>query len=208
MHVDNSLSFKNHIDITLKKCNSLLFLLLRIKCFLNLDSRKMFFNAYILPHIDYCCSVWGNTSHLSLDKILKFQKRAARIILDQSFDTPSAGLFSKLKWMTVYERIDYKKSILVYKSLHADSPQYISSKFKYITHEHRQLRSSSSNLLHMPQPKLEIFRRAISYSGPKVWNSLPLNIRNAPSLNQFKTLYIQNKFPHWHSTITSSPSSV
>ena len=194
--VDNHLSFKMHIENTLKKCNSLLYLLLRIKSFLNLDTRKLFFNAYILPHIDYCCTVWGNSSMFMLDKILKFQKRAARIILDKNFDEPSADLFRQLHWMTIYERIEYKTSLLVYKGINKNSPHYISSKFSYVSGE-RQLRSSSNNLLYLPKPKMELFRKGISYAGPKIWNALPLNIRTADSITTFKTLYIQHKFPNW-----------
>ena len=60
VHIDNALSWSFHIESTLKKCNSLLFLLNRIKQYLNVPTRKLFYNAYILSHIDYCCSIWGS----------------------------------------------------------------------------------------------------------------------------------------------------
>ena len=88
VHIDPQLNWKHHVEHTLKKCNSLLYLLLRIKKFLNIHSRKLFFNAYILPHIDYCCTIWGSCSQNLLDKMLKFQKHAARVILDKPFDAP------------------------------------------------------------------------------------------------------------------------
>ena len=65
-----------------KKCNFLLHLLNRIKCYLPIPTRKLFFNAYILPHIDNCCTVWGNINSALTDCMKKLQKRAARIILD------------------------------------------------------------------------------------------------------------------------------
>ena len=52
VHTNPQLNWKHHNEYTLKKCNLLLYLLLRIKRFLNIHSRKLFFNAYI-PHIDY-----------------------------------------------------------------------------------------------------------------------------------------------------------
>ena len=58
IHINKSLSWSTHIESTLKKCNSLLFLLNMIKKYLNIPTRKLFYNAYILPHLDYCCSVW------------------------------------------------------------------------------------------------------------------------------------------------------
>jgi len=131
-----------------------------------------------------------------LDKLLKFQTRAARIVMDKEFDYPSAPLFQELKWMTVYERLQYKTATLVFKSLTNISPLYLSSKFHTVI-ENRQLRSSTNNLLYVPKPNLEIFRKSISYAGPKLWNCLPLEIRNAKSILSFKSLYIKFRFPSW-----------
>ena len=88
--IDNNLSWSTHIENTLKKCNTLLYLLGRIKQYLSIPVRKIFFNAYILPHLDYCCTIWGNSSADSMDSLIKFQKRAARLILDKDLETPSA----------------------------------------------------------------------------------------------------------------------
>jgi putative component of membrane protein insertase Oxa1/YidC/SpoIIIJ protein YidD len=49
----------------------------------NHKTRILFYNAYILPHLDYCCSIWGDCSKYLLESLLKLQKRAARIILDE-----------------------------------------------------------------------------------------------------------------------------
>ena len=144
---DHNLNFKSHVEIKLRKCNSLLFLLMRIKCFLDLKTRKLFYNAYILPHLDYCITVWGNSSNQLMDQLLKFQKRAARIILDENFDSPSAPLFLALKWMTIYERLEYKQAILVYKSLTQNSPTFLASKLQKVQYTERQLTSSSNDLL-------------------------------------------------------------
>jgi hypothetical protein len=48
-----------------------------------------------LPLIDYCCVVWGNCSNEGLNRILKLQKRKARLILDQDPIAPSEPLFKQ-----------------------------------------------------------------------------------------------------------------
>ena len=188
VHIDPQLNWKHHVEHTLKKCNSLLYLLLRIKKFLNIHSRNLFFNAYILPHIDYCCTIWGSCSQNLLDKMLKFQKRAARVILDKPFDAPSEELFQQLSWMKFHARIDYKKAIIIYKSLNEQCPEYLRDKFKYS--QNKGLRSFDNKLLQLPKPKLEFFRKSLTYSGPKIWNDIPFQIRTADSLNSFKKLYL------------------
>ena len=193
--VDCNLSWDSHIINTLKHCNSLLYLLSRIKIFLSLSKRKLFFNAYILPHIDYCCIIWGNCTKTMEDRLIKFQKRAARVILNiNDIETPSATLFSQLKWMKFPERVRYQKAILMYKMINNLAPTYLLDSFKFQSEIHsRQLRSSSPLQLYIPKPKIEFFRQSFVYSGSSIWNELPKDIQNAKSLNKFKTLYLKWK---------------
>ena len=114
--VDNSLKWSAQVEAILNKCNSLLYLLGRIKIYLDLYSRKLFFNAYILPQLDYCSTIWGNCS--TTLTVIKFQKRAARVILDKDINTPSNELFKQLGWMRFYERVNFRKALMMYKVLH------------------------------------------------------------------------------------------
>ena len=77
VHIDNSLSWTVQVE-KIKKRNSLLYLLNRIKHYLPIPTRKLFFNAYVLPHIDYCCTVWGNISSNLTDSRIKVQKKGSQ----------------------------------------------------------------------------------------------------------------------------------
>jgi hypothetical protein len=44
---------------------------------------------------------WGNCSNEGLNRILKLQKRTARLILDQDPIAPSEPLFKQLGWIKV-----------------------------------------------------------------------------------------------------------
>ena len=198
------MSSGSQVDKVLKKCNSLLFLLSRIKLYLPLSMRKMFFNSYILPHLDYCCIIWGNCSKSLQDRVIRFQKRAARLILDKSIDTPSADLFAELRWMAFPERVKYQKAVLMYKTLHGQAPEYLANSFTFNSDIHqRQLRSSSMPQLYTPRPRTELFRKSFKYSGANIWNSLPIHIRNSDSVTNFKSSYVQ-----WYNQVTFSETSV
>ena len=58
-----------------------------------------------MPLIDYGSVVWGSTSTYNLDRILKLQKRAARIILKADIQTRSEGMFAEPGWQPVEKRI-------------------------------------------------------------------------------------------------------
>ena len=130
--VDNHLDWTNHIDHVCKSVNSKLLLLNRIKKFLDIDARKLFYNAYILPIFDYCCTVWGNTSEENLKRLEKLQKQAARTILNAPVQTPSYELLKSLDWLSIRTRINYHKLVLVYKILSNQAPAYLSTLCKNI----------------------------------------------------------------------------
>ena len=53
VHIDSTLSWTSEVEAAIKKCNSLLYLLNRIKQYLSIPLRKLFCYAYMLPH-------WGD----------------------------------------------------------------------------------------------------------------------------------------------------
>ena len=153
--------------------------------------RKLFFNTYILPHLDYCCIIWGNCNSSQEDKLIRFQKRAARLILDKDFTTPSKDLFKELNWLTFPERVIFQKAVLLYKIFNNLSPDYLRNSFTFTSNIHdRTLRSSSQFQLYSPRPNTELFRKSLVYSGSVIWNSLPYHVKNASSVIQFKRLYL------------------
>ena len=111
VYIDPSLSFNKQVDHVCRSITSKLALLRRIKVYLPLSYRKLYYNAYILPCIDYCLTIWGNSSKNNLERIHKLQKYAARIILDVPIDSPSLPLFNELGWLNVFERMEFNKAV-------------------------------------------------------------------------------------------------
>ena len=98
--------------------------------------------------------------------------------------------------MSFDQRIMYKKAILMYKSINEPSfPIYMKNKFQTINDKHDfNLRSIQNEKLTVPKPKTEFFRKSFNYSGPVVWNSIPIHIRNSDTLRKFQSSYIQWQF--------------
>ena len=79
VHIDNNLTWSIHIQFMVKKISSNFVAFIKIE-YLSLEHRVQFYKTYIQPHIDYCSTVWGGTSHSNLDRIYRLQKRAVKII--------------------------------------------------------------------------------------------------------------------------------
>ena len=185
--IDNSLQHTKHVDDV---CRSLVpnlhALLKRIKLYLPLQYRKLYFNAYILPSLDNCLSIWGNAPITHLNRILKVQKYAARIIWDAPPDSQSHPLFEELGWLTIFERIHYNKGVLLYKSVHGMCPEYMSEMFTFLNSQTYNLRSIDNLDMVISKHNKEIFTNSLHYSGVQIWNNLPVTLRTASTLSAFK----------------------
>jgi hypothetical protein len=107
-------------------------------------------------------------------------------------------LLKSLHWLPVHLRIQYKILSLCYKSLNNSAPIYLSNSLHLYTPT-RSLRSASDPLcLHIPRSKLSTFGpRAFSVYGPSIWNTLPLSLRQKPSLSSFQSALKTFLFQHF-----------
>ena len=83
VYIDNTLSWHSHIDYVCKNLNNKVALLKNIIYFLTDEAKLLFYNAYLLPIFDYCCSIWGKDNKRYVHKISIIQKRIAKIILNK-----------------------------------------------------------------------------------------------------------------------------
>ena len=172
----------------------------KISNYLSVEARKIFCNSYILPYLDYCCTIWGNTTQANLSKLFRLQKYAARLIFSD-FDSPSNLLFKHLDWLPFHLRIEYNKLILVYKSLSGLAPQYMSDRLKFVSKNQYCTRSALSDQLYIPKFRTELFKKSLVFSGAKLWNHLPNNIKSCGSLNKFKHLCFQFLNRQWQNSL-------
>lgn len=150
----------------------------------------MFYNAYIKPHLEYCCVVWGNASNFNTNKIEKLQRRACKLILGNEYSTLENAR-KKLHILSFEEIVFIHKAKIMYKISNNIAPVYLTDLFQLRgtvnTREDSQLflRSVSNRNFVIPKPNINLFRNSFSYSGALVWNSIPLTIKNSDSVEAF-----------------------
>ena len=181
VNIDNTLSWSAQVA-QVKKCTSYrLFLLRKIRKYLPFEIRMQFYNYYVKPLIEYCSSVWGICSKENQTKIIKIQKKAARLILEAPPLTPSKLMFQQLKWLPFDEIVKFKQVSLVYKAVNGSAPHYIQTMFTNIQdHSNYSLRSSANNKLFVPRTH----HKYISYTGVIIWNTLPENIKTSKTFTK------------------------
>ena len=136
-------------------------------------------NTFVFSRIDYCNALLAGVSKATLSKLQLVQNSSARVHI-----TP---ILEKLYWLPVSFRIDFKILMLTCKALNNLAPHYLCELLTPYTPTHA-LRSSEAGLLTVQTTRLKTMGdRAFSSLAPKLWNSLPSEIRNAESLRVFKS---------------------
>ena len=184
--VDQNLTWNSHVKRVHLQTSRNIALLRRIKNFLPLESRILFYNSFIQPYLDYCSAVWDTCPNST--SLHKLQKRAARIILDKHYLEHSTPLFKKLNWIPLPLRFKYRTATLMFKVVNNSAPNYLMKLFKPVKHiQKRASRSTNLNNFYLPFPRIECFKSSFAYKAAKIWNDLPKDIKDTNVLENFKT---------------------
>ena len=161
-----------------------------VKSFMPQSALLNIYNSLVQSPFDYCSLVWGNCGKTLSNKLQKPQNHAARVITSSNFDVDVDSLFHKLSWKDLKSQRQIQNALMVFKSLNGLVPEYPTSKFIKRNESNYSLRDSVNKLV--PFPRTNDMKNSFSYSGATLWNSLPCNIRESGSLNQFKRLLYHN----------------
>ncbi|WAR27003.1 hypothetical protein MAR_012707 [Mya arenaria] len=188
IYINENLKWDTHIKFIRKKISSNLWLLSRIKVFIPVNYRIMFYKAYVQPHLDYCSIIWGSTKQSNIQVLVRLQRRACRIILGEQYTTLSEAL-NIINSLNIEQRVSLHKAKFMYRVSQNAVPSYIQNMFNYNVRRPNHLRSSNKSDFLIPKPNIELFKGSMSYSGVKVWNNIPNEIRQSESIKSFTVNY-------------------
>ena len=90
------------------------------------------------------------------------------------------SVLQQLHWLSVRRQVDFKMATLVYLSLSGMAPGYLAADCQLVSDEgHRQLRSATSRTCVVRRTYSNYEDRCFAAAGPKLWNSLPTELRQA-----------------------------
>ncbi|PFX17087.1 putative RNA-directed DNA polymerase from transposon BS [Stylophora pistillata] len=96
--IDSQLTFDQHVENLCTKLSQRIAVLRKIRRFLPIDQRKLYYNAMIKQTMLYASTIWTSCSAENLQKVFKLQKHAAHVILGADTEANSVQLFRKLDW--------------------------------------------------------------------------------------------------------------
>ena len=181
--IDSRLNFETHISSLCQKSASQLNALCRLSSFLDFKERNILINSFVYSNFNYCALVWHFCSKKSLLKIENIQKRALRFLLND-YESDYDSLLKTSDKITMEIRRLRNIETEVFKTLKNKNPTYMNELFE----------TQSNSLIRANNLKIPI-RNSVTFGdsslrclGPKIWNSLPDNIKTCTTYKKFKEL--------------------
>ena len=180
--LDSRLNFDMHVTNVCAVARFHIQALRHIRPVLNCNTAAAIARGTVLAKLDYCNGLLAGVKQNNIDKIQRVQNYAARVVCQKPRRDNALSLLKELHWLPIKQRIDFKIALTTFKVLTSGQPSYLYDLIKAYNPA-RSLRSSSQFTLTVPPTKTNLHSRAFEVYAPRLWNSLPVSIREAIVLN-------------------------
>jgi hypothetical protein len=192
--IDAGLTWGAHIDNLCDRLSSACFALSRLRPSLNTNNVKKAYYGYVHSLLAYGVDLWADAAER--ERPFRLQKRAIRIMAGAPWDSPARELFKEHKVPTLPSLYVLEVAKYVRKNLER-FPTFGDAHDRNTRHRDR---------LRPPSIRLSKSKKFLLSIGPKVYNAIPSEIKNASNdrvfTNRLKSklicdaLYSVNEFFH------------
>ena len=174
--LDMFLKWDVHINMTINKLRRLLYFFSQLRFILDINNLKLIYISLVESVISYAIPIWGNAYEVYLTPLKVLQKKIIKIIYQTPNLYPTHTLFqlsnlSDLECIYLFRVLSFIKKNKIFSET--------------ISHSY----STRANLLEQyifPKANNTFYLKCLDYVGIKIFNSLPLTLRNIQNHNKFK----------------------
>ena len=196
MHIDENLTWKQHIAAVKRKVSSALFFIRQVKHVLPPDSLRTLYFALIHPHLTYGITVWGNADQNVIRPLMLVQKRAIRIINNASYFSHTGPKFKKSGILKLHDLFVYQSLLFVHDYLSNKLPNSFNGCFPTNRDMPSSRTTRQSSLLHVPKYPLKFSQRQPIGFLPSLWNKwtklIPEKVSRSQAKKIIKTTLLQD----------------
>ena len=180
--IDQHLNYYNHINVIRDKVAKGIGMLKMCHYFLPKFYVLSIYNAFVLPHLNYCVELWGNACMTYLQPLRVMQKKCIRLLCGVPATTHCKPLANELQLLLLDDIYVFSRGVLMFKCFHND---IVTSSLLTRTMHLFNTRYSDFNFYVHPV-RTSIRKNFVLQCGVIWWNSLNLSLRTKCTLASFK----------------------
>lgn len=195
--LDRHLRWKSHIEYLNSRIRKCIYLFYKLRDYLNIQTLKIVYKALVESVIRYGIIVWGGLYESSLNPLNVTQNMIIKVMLKKNKRYPTSQLYLENNIFNI--RLLYVQSSIIFIHIHKDKFQQMAQ--SYIT------RAVSNENLIIKKFEKTLCQHFIIYLGPKLYNLVPINIRNIrrlPYLKKKATEYISKNSNQFNSLFNNA----
>ena len=105
--IDKDLNFTERVADIVRRISNQIQVMQRHKKLINTDTKIKLYNAYLLPHLYYCCVVWHHCGQRNLKKLEKINESSLRFVFNDS-DSNYMQLLNRVRHPSLFNgRVHY-----------------------------------------------------------------------------------------------------
>ena len=183
--IDSKLSFDTHIDKICKKASVKLNALPRISPLLDFKKKKLLINSFFISQFNYCQLIWMCHNHTKNNKINRLHERYLGLLYNDK-KSSFHDLLEKDGSVSIHYRNLRALATEMYRIYNGMAPEIVTEIFPLRPQGQYNLRSWSDFTLPIVRT-VNYGIESIRYLGPKIWESIPANIKEVDTIERFKS---------------------
>ena len=154
----------------------------KIKFFIPPESLCTIVCSLVLQKLDYCNALYYGINKNEIALLQSVQNAAIRLIDGRyKYDrVPLSPVYERLHWLKIEERVLFKLCLIMHKCVWGLAPEAFTE--MVVLSNPRTMKVVEKDF------STSYGKRAFSCAGPKVWNCLPVKIREERNIKVFKKL--------------------
>ena len=175
--LDQHLTLKSHILTKTKRASYHLYRIRQIVKFLDLPAKQTLISSLAMPHLYYANAIFVNLPNSSIYPMQQIQNQAAKLIMNKHWLDSPTTIMRYLHWLPIRFRCEYKMLLYVYRCMKDQVPENLQQKLTLRNPAQMTHSATECNFLQIPYNRRKTLAdHGFSSAGPKLWNSLPLEL--------------------------------
>ena len=187
--MDENLSWKFHINELPKKLSRTVGIFYKIRHFVPSDTLQIFYYSLFYSFLSYGISVWDFTFRSYFEKLSLVQKKTVKVMTFNKQTASSTPIFSDLEFLKIDDIRQFQLLSFVCGCQNKLAPAFFHSFFVQCAqiHSYSTRLASHGDLFLERKNAFQYGIRSVEYKGARLWNIVPVHIRESPSLSVFRS---------------------